>query len=227
MSEFRVIFDLDDTLYPESAFARSGFRAAGAWADEEFGVDGMAAEMDRLFSEGHLGPLFRKALARHVPDHADDDLERLVEVYRTHTPDIELFEDAAWALSHYGGEAPIGLITDGTASMQQAKVAALEIASHFSEIVFTDALGGRGFRKPHPQSYEHMERTLGGNGARFVYVGDNPAKDFVTPNARGWISIQIRRPGGIHDPDKVADGGAPLHMINSLRELPDVLGRSR
>jgi putative hydrolase of the HAD superfamily len=224
MSGLRVIFDLDDTLYPESAFARSGFRAAGAWADASFGVAGMAAEMERLFGEGHLGPLFRKALARHVPDHDDADLERLVEVYRTHAPEIELYDDAAWALAHYAAAGPIGLITDGTASMQQAKVAALDIAHHFAEIVFTDALGGRSYRKPHPLSFEHMESALGGGSDRFVYIGDNPAKDFVTPNARGWLSIQIRRPGGIHDADNVAEGGTPQHTISSLRELPGIIG---
>jgi putative hydrolase of the HAD superfamily len=225
MSELRVIFDLDDTLYPESAYALSGFRAAGAWADAAFGVTGMAEEMERLFAEGHLGPLFRKALSRHVPDHADTDLEKLVDVYRTHEPEIALYDDAVWALGHYASAAPIGLITDGTVSMQQAKVAALDIAHHFAEIVFTDARGGRSYRKPHPHSFEHMERAIGGDDNRFVYVGDNPAKDFVTPNARGWLSIQIRRPGGIHNADNVAEGGEPRHTINSLRELPDVLGR--
>jgi putative hydrolase of the HAD superfamily len=225
MSQLRVIFDLDDTLYPERAFAISGFRAAGAWADETFGVDGMAAEMERLFAEGHLGPLFKKALATHVPDHGDHHLEQLVETYRAHDPVIELFEDASWALKHYAAQGPLGLITDGTAQMQAGKVNALNIRHHFHHVILTDALGGKQFRKPHPESYEIMEQELAAEGVTFVYVGDNPAKDFVTPNKRGWISIQVRRPGGIHDPDKVAEGGAPQHLITSLRQLPEILGR--
>ena len=35
----RVVFDLDDTLYPERAFALSGFAAASAWASGEWGVE--------------------------------------------------------------------------------------------------------------------------------------------------------------------------------------------
>lgn len=225
MSNLRVIFDLDDTLYPESSFALSGFRAAGAWADRVFGVEGMTAEMERLFAEGHLGPLFKKALAKHVPDHGDEHLEQLVDVYRSHDPAIELYDDARWALVHYAAQAPIGLITDGTAEMQAGKVRALAIEHHFKKVILTDALGGREFRKPNPLSFEHMERDLGAPGVTFVYVGDNPAKDFVVPNARGWVSIQVRKPGGIHDPDKVAEGGAPQHTITSLEELPAVLGR--
>jgi putative hydrolase of the HAD superfamily len=27
---------------------------------------------------------------------------------------------------------------------------------------------------------------------RYVYVGDNPAKDFIAPNQLGWITIGLR-----------------------------------
>jgi len=227
MQPLRLVFDLDDTLYPESAFAHSGFRAAGAWADMEFGVKGMAAEMARLFEDGHLGPLFKRALATHVPDHAPAHLEALLEAYRNHTPEIALFEDAAWAIGHYRRQGPIGLITDGTTEMQAAKIKALELHNHFDHIIMTDALGGREYRKPHPLSYERMQAALEiGDSARFVYVGDNPSKDFVTPNAWGWITVQIKRAErGIHDPDAIAEGGTPQHVITTLRDLPGVLGR--
>ena len=32
MSHLVLVFDLDDTLYPERQFALSGFQAAGRWA---------------------------------------------------------------------------------------------------------------------------------------------------------------------------------------------------
>jgi putative hydrolase of the HAD superfamily len=110
--------------------------------------------------------------------------------------------------------------------MQAKKVTALGIAAHFREIVYTDALGGRAFSKPHPRSYELIEQALGGQGHRFVYVGDNPAKDFVVPNARGWTSIMVHRPEAarIHAGAAVAAGGAPQHTVASLRELPALVG---
>lgn len=226
MADLRIVFDLDDTLYPEREFALSGFRAAGRWAHAELGIAGLEHDMTQLFDQGHLGPLFKLALDRHRPDHHPTHLEALVEAWRTHEPEIALFDDAEWALAHYGGRGPIGLITDGTATMQASKVRALELAPRFEEIVYTDALGGRSYRKPHPLSYERMEAALAAPDVTLVYVGDNPSKDFVTPNARGWISIQVRRPDvrGIHDPDRVAEGGEPQHVIGSLRELPNVLG---
>ena len=151
----------------------------------------------------------------------------MIEAYRNHEPQLTLFEDAGWALRHFAGTLKLGLITDGTHRVQAKKVAALGIAGHFQEIVYTHALGGRAFAKPHPRSYEQVEQSLGSPGARLVYVGDNPSKDFIVPNARGWTSIMVERPETrrIHAHAKVAAGGAPQHTIGSLTELPALLSR--
>ncbi len=227
MTSLVLIFDLDDTLYPERQFALSGFAAAGRWAEAELGVAGLGADMTRLLDQGHLGVLFRMALTERLPDHRPEHLAGLLEAYRNHEPELALFEDAGWALGHFASRAKLGLITDGTHHVQTKKVAALGIAPCFREIVYTDALGGRAFSKPHPQSYEMVEQALGGEGHKFVYVGDNPAKDFVVPNARGWTSIMVHRPEAarIHAGAAVAAGGAPHHTIASLTELPGLLGR--
>lgn len=225
MSELVLVFDLDDTLYPERQFALSGFAAAGRWAEAELQISGLAADMTHLLDRGHLGELFRAALAAKRPDHTPEHLAALVEAYRNHEPELALFEDAEWALSHFGAQAKLGLITDGTHSVQAKKVRALGIAPHFREIVYTHALGGREFSKPHPRSYEMVEQALAGAGARLVYVGDNPSKDFVIPNARGWMSIMVQRPEArrIHEHAVVAPGGAPLHTVHSLTELAALL----
>jgi putative hydrolase of the HAD superfamily len=226
MSGLVLVFDLDDTLYPERQFALSGFEAAGRWAAAELGIQGLAADMTRLLDGGHLGELFRIALAERLPEHRPEDLAGLLEAYRNHEPALALFDDASWALGHFAAQAKLGLITDGTHHVQAKKVAALGIASHFQEIVYTHALGGRAFSKPHPRSYEMIEQALAAEGGRLVYIGDNPSKDFIVPNARGWTSIMVERPEArrIHADAQVAAGGAPQHKIASLTELPGALG---
>jgi putative hydrolase of the HAD superfamily len=42
-----IVFDLDDTLYLERDFARSGFEAAGAWLYRQAGVPGLAEALRR------------------------------------------------------------------------------------------------------------------------------------------------------------------------------------
>lgn len=222
-----LVFDLDDTLYAERDFAISGFRAIERWAHAELAPSqGLAEEMTRLLDDGHLGGLFQIVMKERHPEHTPEQFARALEIYREHAPEIALFEDARWALEHYAGQGPLGLITDGTHRMQRGKVEALGIAPFFKELVFTGALGGREFHKPHPLSYERIEAALGAPDARFVYVGDNPSKDFVTPNTRGWTSVMVHRPGHarIHSKVETAPGGEPQHTIESLRELPRVLG---
>lgn len=226
MSKLVLVFDLDDTLYPERQFALSGFAAAGRWAEAQLGVAGLAADMTRLLEGGHLGELFSIALAGRLPNYTAEHLAGLIAAYRNHDPELSLFEDAAWALAHFAPQAKLGLITDGHHHVQAKKVTALGIAAHFRKIVYTHALGGRQYAKPHPRSYEMVEAALGTHGDRLVYIGDNPSKDFIVPNQRGWISIMVERPEfrRIHANAEVAPGGAPQHTLASLRQLPALLG---
>ncbi len=227
MSRLHVVFDLDDTLYPERDFAIAGFRAASRWAQAAFGVGDLTAEMTGMLDAGTLGRLFAVVLARHVPDHTHAHLDAFREAYRRCDGlALALFHDAVAALDHYQQHGPIGLITDGTHHVQARKVAALGVEQRFAKIVFTDALGpDRTYFKPHARPFEVMAAALGAPGDRFVYVGDNPSKDFVAPNAMGWTSVLVHRDHPrIHDVAKVAEGGAPQHTISALTELPDILG---
>lgn len=225
MSRLRVVFDLDDTLYPERDFAIAGFHAAADWAERRFGVSGLATEMTDMLDAGLLGKIFPTVLGRHAPDHTAEDLKAFHAAYRACEPRLTLFPDAHHALELFGSRGPIGLITDGTLAMQQKKVSALGIAHRFRHIVFTDSLGGdRAYFKPHPRAFEEMAAAIGDTGDRFVYVGDNPAKDFVAPNALGWTTIQVvRERPGIHDHTKIVPGGTPQHRISSLDALHTLL----
>lgn len=225
MSRLVLVFDLDDTLYPERQFALCGFRAAAAWAEAELGLRGLDADMIRLLDAGYLGGLFAKVLEdRRSGQHSPGQVQGLIAAYRSCEPELSLFGDARWALENYGRAGPLGLITDGTHAMQQKKVRALELEPRFRTIIYTDLLAeARAFAKPHPRSFELMETALADPGGRFVYVGDNPAKDFAAPNARGWVTVQVVREGGIHDATRTIEGGAAQHKVSALTELPKIL----
>ncbi len=225
MPPLHVAFDLDDTLYPERQFAVSGFRSAARWAEAEFGVKGLDEIMIDMLDRGMLGKIFPTVLAKHAPHHTPEHVKQFHAAYRACVPELELFPDGRDALDHFGARGPIGLITDGTHMMQLRKVTALGIAPRFKKIVFTDELGpDRAYFKPHAKPFEVMAAALGKPEDRFVYIGDNPMKDFVAPNAMGWTTVQVVRPGGIHDSSKVAPGGEPQHRITTLADLPKLLG---
>ena len=221
-----VVFDLDDTLYSERQFAISGFRACERWLEQEHGVTEPVVEaMTRLLDDGHMRALFEIVLAERMPGHSPHLIEPFIDVYRLHDPEIALYEDAAAALDHFEARAPIALITDGQHEVQSRKVRALGLESRFAHIVYTSALGGRSFSKPHPRAYEVVEERLGKPGDRYLYVGDNPAKDFVTPNARGWTSVQVLRPQRIHSRAKTVPGGEAHVVMSDLVGLPDLVAQ--
>ena len=56
---------------------------------------------------------------------------------------------------------------------------------------------------------------------RFVYVGDNPAKDFVAPRALGWRTVRVRRHGQLHH--EVPSGDDVDVEITSLDQLEAAL----
>lgn len=228
MATLHLVFDLDDTLYPERDYAIGGFRAASAWVQRELGVRDVTDDLVRHLDDGHLGRSFALALAAVKPDHSAEHLQGMVRAYGAHTPSLQLFDDAAEILDQYRG-ATLGLITDGHAKTQQAKAVALGLPERFAEIVYTGALGpDRAFHKPHPRAFEIIAAALRrAPGDRFAYIGDNPAKDFVAPNALGWLTVLVDRPHHrarrIHPLVDAPEGGTPQRTIASLIDLPDVL----
>ena len=221
-----VIFDLDDTLYLERDFARSGFVAAGDWLRREVGLGGLTEICQRLFAAGCRTRVFDQALEilGVAADPALVDL--LVEIYRTHEPTIALTADAARYLACRPEDGLAGLVTDGPSGTQQAKVRALELESALDFIVYTDALG-RGYGKPHPRAFELVETWAAPYGFPLVYVADNPLKDFVTPRARGWWTLQVERPERVHHVAAPDAAHEPHARIVSLDELDACLDRLR
>lgn len=218
-----LVFDLDDTLYPEREFVRSGFAAAGDWLHGEYEIAGLAEEATRLLDAGMRGRIFDEALARLGVREATTLVPTLVQVYRAHAPRLALYPDAAWAIAEFRGRFSLGLVTDGYAATQRNKVAALGIAPEFGAMVFTDDLG-REHWKPSVRPFERIADALDCAAHECVYVGDNPAKDFVAPNRLGWLTIHVRRENGEYAgrTGLTADQRAQRE-IGSLHELGEVL----
>lgn len=218
-----VIFDMDDTLYLERDFARSGFKAAGAWFQRETGCRDLASMCEALFESGQRTRIFDTALAKLGLPAEPDLIELLVNIYRTHEPQIALASDADTYLRSRPARFAGGLITDGPHGTQRAKTRALGLEDRLEFIVYTDALGV-GYGKPHPRAFELVE-AWAPTEHPLVYVADNPLKDFVTPRARGWWTVQVARPQRVHwttAPDALHQ---PHACIESLDDLDRCLAR--
>lgn len=213
-----VIFDLDDTLYLERDFARSGYESvATAFAQQLGPADKAIAAMLRQLDSANRRRVFDAALAQlGIP--AEPGLVRaMIDHYRKHIPRIGLCADAERVLQRLQGTARLGLITDGPRTTQANKIAALGLRTRMKEIILTDELGP-GLGKPHPRAFESIAAALDVAPAQCTYIADNPAKDFIAPNALGWSTIQIKRPGGLYVDQRPPPGGAAQRVILSLDE---------
>jgi putative hydrolase of the HAD superfamily len=204
-----IVFDMDDTLYLERDFVLSGYRAVDDWVAAELRVHGFFASAWRLFEGGQRERVFDDALAGLGVAAEPRLIGELVAVYRNHWPMIRLAPDAARALERHAMRDRLALLTDGYLVTQERKIEALGLRSCCDPVIATDQWG-RDYWKPHPRGFMAVQSRFDGEPADFVYIGDNPSKDFLTPKALGWTTIRIRRAGGLHagqvaPPDHDAD----------------------
>lgn len=214
-----IVFDLDDTLYPEVEFARSGFRAvAAAFADRLGPPEATFAHLIDLFAEYDRARVLDALLDRLGIGDDAALLADMVARFRGHIPTIQMHSDAQRAIERFAGRMPIGLLTDGLVPTQQNKIAALGLAGRVQAVVITGEFAREQW-KPHSRGFEEIARRLQCPSGPLAYVGDNLAKDFVAPNALGWMTIRIVRPDGIYQDRTAPAGGTPHHTIHTLDEL--------
>lgn len=192
-----AVFDLDDTLYPERDFVLGGFAAAGAWLRVTHGVAGFAEIASHLFATGRRGTIFNEALPLIGLEPKAELVAQLVETYRSHEPHLRLFPDAVAAIAWAAPRFHLALITDGFAGVQARKIRALGLEAIIGCRIITDELG-REFWKPSPEPYRRVMIHSPGRASGYVYVADNPRKDFIGARQLGWRTVRVRRPGGEH-----------------------------
>jgi len=190
-----AVFDIDDTLYLERDYVHSGFEAVGGWAAKWLHLDDFAERCWISFLAGRRGSIFDEVLRESGNEPTAGLVSALVEIYRSHTPSISLAPDALEALTEISRMASIAVVTDGPAVSQSRKVEALGLASFAAPILLTEVLGTE-FRKPHPGAFEQVEKCR--PASVYLYAADNPLKDFAAPKQLGWVTVRVRRPGGLH-----------------------------
>lgn len=189
-----VVFDLDDTLYPEAQFVQSGFAAVDRWVLANLGQEGFYDTAIKLFDEGKRGDIFNQAAKYLNLGSSEFLIEKLVGVYREHRPSIQLYDDAKWILEKLTG-VKLALITDGYLDVQKKKVQALGLEKFFELIIFSDQYG-RECWKPSLVPFQKVMAYFQCPGEECVYIGDNPEKDFAAPNVLGWDTVQVKRKEG-------------------------------
>jgi len=217
-----LIFDLDDTLYPERDFVLSGYRAVAHHVADRYGFsfdEAFSTMMEALDTLGRQR-VFPSLLMR-LPD-ASVPLAELVEVYRQHRPAIRLFPGYPALLKDLSSQYRLGIITDGLPSVQERKVQALGLEDMVEKIIYSWEYGSER-EKPHPLSFSLMLESLQTDPKSALVVGDNPEKDGRGAHGVGMPYAQVWHPASnACQTDEVGPNAAEF-VMDSLFQLPHIL----
>jgi len=223
-----VLFDLDDTLYPERQYVDGGFRAVAEFLGPRFGraEPELVARLWELHRRDGRGRLFDSLVGElGAGDDADLVLACLL-VYRTWPARLEPFPGAVTVIRGLrASEIRTGLVSDGHAAVQRRKLAGLAgLADLFDVVVMTDELG-REHAKPSPVPFRVACRILDVQPGRTAYVANDPRKDFQGAREAGLATIRM---GPLPDEGGAVDiaalGGDDSDLsVDSFEDLTRVL----
>ena len=189
-----IVFDLDDTLYSEKEYVRSGFRAIAVTLPQ---VKQMEEKLWHAFEQ-------KKSAIDEVLTSEDiytDELkQKCLSVYRFHQPNIHLYDGAKELLQQLRTDGyKLGIITDGRPEGQRAKIRSLGLDKLIDCIIVTDELGGIEYRKPNKAAFVKMQEALEVSFEEMCYIGDNLKKDFIAPELLGIRAIHFVNADGLYN----------------------------
>lgn len=208
-----LVLDLDDTLYSELDYLISAYQF-------------IATKLERNNSQELYEKMFflfkndKNVFDFLIKNYKQMDKEQLLYWYRFHEPRIVLFNGVLECLGLLKNKYKFAIITDGRSFTQRNKIRALNIESYLDEIVISEEIGTE---KPHLNNFKIVEKNL--QCQSYIYVGDNPKKDFVTPNTLGWNTICLLDQGNnIHKQDFEQEIlFLPKKKVNSWYKILDEL----
>lgn len=214
-----LIFDLDDTLYPERQFAISGYKAVadyvffthGIPAKESYNILLAALELDER------DQAFQKLVSlKNLPKGS---IRKMLSVYRGHKPEIKLDEVVTEVLEKYARTHKY-IVTDGNKLVQRNKIISLGLDRIVKRSFITHSFGLKA-SKPSIYCFEMIKELESVDWRDLTYVGDDPKKDFVNLKPLGVTTIRVLT--GRHSAVHATEKFDAEFCISGMEELSKVL----
>jgi putative hydrolase of the HAD superfamily len=226
-----ILFDIDDTLFSTSEFARRA-RANAVRAMVAAGLDlpesVVLKELEEVIAE----------FSSNYEHHYDKLLQRLrgqctlranpalivaagVAAYHdTKFRELAPFPDVVPLLrALQAARVRVGIITHGLTVKQAEKIVRLGLVPYLDPraVFISDQIG---ISKPNPKLYLAALRELQLSPGEVMYVGDNPEHDIAPPQSLGMIATWAKRAAkhGL-----AGTGVTPDHVIDDFAELARIL----
>ncbi len=213
-----VIFDLDDTLYSEIEYVKSGFKEVAEFLSLHVKKESQEIYQKLLYflKKDGRGRVFDSTISSYIKPNKTL-VKKSLSLYRKHHPKISLDQEAIKLLEFLQiNKIPIYLVTDGNALVQERKIKALGLSKYVKKAFVTHRYG-RSKAKPSAYCFEKIAKLEGVAPEEIVYIADNPHKDFVGIKPLGFQTIRLKQ-GMFKDVTLNAQHEAKL-TFNSIKEL--------
>ncbi|MDX9709238.1 MAG: HAD family hydrolase [Trichloromonas sp.] len=193
LDKYRLfLVDMDNTLYDERDFVRSGFRAvAGHVAAWGLAAAAAGDYLQRRFDACGREKIFDHLLREFGLEVTPERITELVEVYRGHKPQIALFPGAEEVLRYMRERGRVVVVTDGLPAVQERKFKALGLERLVDQVVYCWATG---FPKPDPRSLEGIVRQ---GDPEAVMIGDREDHDMEMARRWGVDGVKVGGSGAV------------------------------
>lgn len=227
-----IFFDVDDTLYSTTEFARRA-RTAAVKNMIRFGLrmhsEDCLRELDEVVREfsSNYEAHFDKLLLR-IPAHYYEGTNPAILVaagvagyHETKERELAAHEDVIEVMKLLRKYTPLrmGIITNGITVKQAEKIVRLNVYDYLDPgaILISDQ---EGMNKPNERFFIRACQRLKVQPNEAMYVGDHPRLDIDPANRIGMVSVHSRRSGKhVDDPGQ----SEPDFVIHNFWDLLEVL----
>ena len=185
-----LIFDLDDTLYKEIEYVRSGFKAVAIFLSKKYQAPykEIYHEMLQILKKNGRNQVFDKILKKNKV-YTKKNILKCLSVYRLHQPKINLDNEAEKCFNRFAN-TPKYIVTDGNKIVQRKKIQALRISKYIKHTYITHQYGKIN-AKPSSYCFKKISQLEKTPPKDIIYIGDDPQKDFVNIKKLGYKTIRI------------------------------------
>ena len=146
-------------------------------------------------------------------------VKKCIGVYRHHLPKLRLYDEAEKVLTTLS-DKPLYIVTDGHKIVQEIKVRALGLFDVFRHVFITHRYGIKN-AKPSTFCFKKIREREGVPWEDMVYIGDNPAKDFVNLNPLRVCTVRVLT--GMHSKARAKPGFEARYTIDDLGSFLELL----
>jgi HAD superfamily hydrolase (TIGR01549 family) len=220
-----VLFDLDDTLvtYRRSPGAVLELAFAEAGYEQFFPVEAYYDRFDEYLARTETLADLRRACFADIAasvGRSPAEGEAVAAAFdRLRDPtNVDPLPGARRVLDELADDYRLGLVTNGSPSAQEPKLAGADLADAFDARVFA---GSDTAPKPDREPFDRAVSALGVDPAQAVMVGDSLSTDVAGARGVGMRTVYLSDDGATTD--GTGSSVVPDHRIESLAEVLDLL----